>query len=200
MNYLMHLYLSDGSDEGLLGNLMGDFVKGSIGDCFSAAVRRGIEEHRRLDAFAQIEPHFKRSRQRLDPQYGHCRGIMVDIFYDHILAREWHHHHPQPLENFAGHVYRLLQDHFDQLPPDLQRIAPRMIEHDWLAGYRNLQVIGKVLQNLSRRLSRPTPLAQSLPQLQIHYPRLREDCRQFIHAARRHLGNPPPTGEKISGL
>jgi acyl carrier protein phosphodiesterase len=75
-----------------------------------------------------------------------------------------------------------------------------MIEHDWLAGYRNLQVIGKVLQNLSRRLSRPTPLAQSLPQLQIHYPRLREDCRQFIHAARRHLGNPPPTGEKISGL
>ncbi|AJF05917.1 ACP phosphodiesterase [Geoalkalibacter subterraneus] len=194
MNFLMHLYLSDGSDEGLLGNLMGDFVKGAIEESCSPLLRQGIEEHRRIDAFAQGNPFFQKSRQRLDPKFGHCRGIMVDIFYDHILAREWHRHHPQPLEDFAAHVYRLLQYNFDQLPPDLQRIAPRMIEHDWLAGYRNPQVIGRVLQNLSRRLSRPTPLAQGLPQLKIHYPQLLEDCRQFIHAARHHLGHPPPTG------
>ncbi len=191
MNYLMHLYLSDGSDEGLLGNLMGDFVKGSINSTFSPALRRGIEEHRRLDAFAQTNPYFKKSRQRLDPRFRHCRGVMVDIFYDHVLARDWDQYHPQPLEDFAGHVYHLLQAHFELLPAGLQRIAPRMIERDWLTSYREIRVIEKVLQSLSRRLSRLNFLEQGLPELQAHHPQLQQDCRQFVQSARRYLGNPP---------
>jgi acyl carrier protein phosphodiesterase len=199
MNYLMHLYLSDGSDTGLLGNLMGDFVKGPVDNSLPAALRRGVEEHRRLDAFAHTNPDFKRSRQRLDPRFRHCRSVMVDIFYDHILARNWDHYHPQPLENFAGHVYSLLQIHSGLLPAGLQRIAPRMIERDWLTSYRDTQVVGKVLQSLSRRLSRLNFLEQGLPELQTHYPELQQDCRQFVQSARRHLGNPLPL-ENHTGL
>lgn len=188
MNYLLHLYLSDGSDEGLLGSLMGDFIKGHVSESLPAPLRQGILEHRRLDAFAHTNASFRASKQRLDPRFGHCRSVMIDIFYDHILACEWRDHHPQRLEDFARHVYRLLEDHFNQLPPDLRRIAPRMIEHDWLVGYRDPLVIARVLRHLSQRLSRPPrPLDQGLPQLQAHYPELRRDWLQFLGAAHIHL-------------
>jgi len=188
MNYLLHLYLSDGSDEGLLGSLMGDFIKGPIDESFPSPLRQGILEHRRLDAFAHTNASFRASKQRLDRNFGHCRSVMIDIFYDYILACEWHDHHPQRLEDFSQHVYRLLEDRFNLLPPGLRRIAPRMIEHNWLVGYRDPRVIARVLHHLSQRLSRPPrPLDQGLPQLQIHYPELREDWRQFLDAARLHL-------------
>ena len=49
MNYLAHLYLAEQSREGLLGSLLGDFVKGRLDDRFPETVRRGTALHRTLE-------------------------------------------------------------------------------------------------------------------------------------------------------
>ncbi|KIH76478.1 Acyl carrier protein phosphodiesterase [Geoalkalibacter ferrihydriticus] len=185
MNYLVHLYLSDGSPGGLLGNLMGDFIKGSLGEEFSPEIRAGIRQHRQVDAYAQKNVHFRQSKRRLDDSFGHCKGILVDVFYDHFLARTWQHYHPLPLETFAARVYQLLEEHFALLPPGLQDVAPRMIKHNWLLSYRETATVERVLHRLAARLSRPTPLAQGLSALLANYDELGSDCRGFLSDARR---------------
>lgn len=200
MNYLVHLYLSDGSTGGLLGNLMGDFVKGALDASLPTDIRAGIRQHRLIDAFAQGNAHFRLSKRRLDDSFGHCKGVLVDVFYDHLLARHWERHHPRPLEEFAARVYALLEEHYDRLPPGLQEVAPRMIRNNWLVSYREIEVVGRVLQRLAARLSHPTPLAAGLPALLADYSGFTKDCRGFLAEAQDFLKNndrpafpqPPP--------
>ncbi len=187
MNYLVHLYLSDDSDDGLLGNLAGDFVKGPVPEDLPSGLRLGIRQHRLIDAFAQDNPHFRQSKRRLDDRFGHCKAILVDVFYDHLLARHWSRYRSQPLEAFAARVYTLLEARFAELPPGLQQIAPRMIEHNWLVSYREIEVVEGVLKRLATRLRRANPLASGLPQLLANYQGLRQDCHQFLLEAKAFL-------------
>jgi acyl carrier protein phosphodiesterase len=187
LNYLVHLFLSDPSPGSLLGNLMGDFVKGRLDDRFSPPIRRGLEQHRRIDAFAQTNVHFRRSRNRIDPSFGHYRGILVDIFYDHFLAKNWTQHHPRPLEDFAQESYRLLEDHFALLPEGLQRIVPQMIARNWLVSYGQVETIDRVLRQISGRLKHPNPLAAGGSELRAHYAPLETDCHRFLDEAQSFM-------------
>jgi acyl carrier protein phosphodiesterase len=185
LNYLVHLFLADDTPPSLLGNLMGDFVKGRLDDAFPAAVRHGIELHRRVDAFAHDNSLYRRSKNRLDDHYGYFRGVLIDIFYDHFLARSWHRYHPLPLEEFADRIYRLLEEHFEMLPPGLQQVAPRMIEYNWLVSYREVETIDRVLGRISARLRRANPIGQGIAELHRNYAGLETDCDLFLADAQK---------------
>lgn len=180
MNYLFHLYLSDWTVEGLLGSLMGDFVKGRLDDTWPLAIRRGIELHRRIDSFAQGNAVIRRSLNRINPRYRHYRSILVDVFYDHFLAGNWSRYADLPLTRFTQRVYQALETHYRMLPPGLQAVAPRMIEHRWLESYRDPATIEIVLQRLSSRLSRPNPLAQGIAELHLNHLELEADFAAFV--------------------
>lgn len=183
MNYLVHLYLSPSDPDELLGSLMGDFVKGRLPPGLPPGFRRGIECHRRVDSFAHAHPVIRRSRQRLDSSFGHYRPILIDIFYDHYLARTWERHADRPLPDFAREIYRLLQTNLDRLPPGLQRVAPRMIAHDWLVSYREEETIGLVLERIGERLRRPNPVHLGLAELKRNYREMEGDFEDFLAAA-----------------
>lgn len=187
MNYLVHLYLSDPADDCRLGNLMGDFVKGRVGGGYPPGILRGIRQHRRIDALAHSCLPCRQSRGRIDPRFGHFRGILVDIFYDHLLASAWPRFSPQPLDAFADDIYALLRRNLQQLPSGLQQIAPRMIRDNWLLSYRDPATIGLVLERISRRFTRPTPLAQGLVELLRERQGLAADCEAFLLEAKACL-------------
>jgi acyl carrier protein phosphodiesterase len=187
LNYLVHLYLSDPTPECRLGNLMGDFVKGRLANAWAPEILRGIRQHRRVDAFAHRSPVFRRSKARIHDSFGHCKGVLVDVFYDHFLARNWIRHSAVPLERFARDIYRLLEANREILPPGLQKVAPLMIGHNWLVSYRDTQTIGRVLERISERLSRPNPIALGIGELHRHYAGLEADCELFLAEAREYL-------------
>lgn len=188
MNYLFHLFLSDPDPEVMLGNLMGDFVKGRLElTDYPAQIMFGLKQHRQVDSFADRSSAFQSSRQRIDPKFGYFRSIMIDVFYDHLLACRWERYHDQPLEQFADQIYRLLEQRFDQLPASLQQIVPRMISRNWLVSYREIAVIEKVLIRIDQRIKRPTPLAAGLNQLKQHYTELEADCDLFLSQAQAFL-------------
>ena len=124
---------------------------------------------------------------------------MIDIFYDHFLARHWQLYCPHRLEDFANRIYACLENDFPRLPAGLQRIAPHMIRHNWLVSYRQMEMIGEVLARLSARLRRPNPLANGLAELQRHYREMEEDFFEFLPAAASHL-HLPPTAEQIKAI
>ncbi len=187
MNYLFHLYLSDRTSEGLLGNLMGDFVKGRLDLRYEAGIRQGIMLHRKVDSFAATHAVIRRSRNRIDPSYRHYRGILVDIFYDHFLALNWDRYSDIPLNRFARHVYQTLEEHQALLPEGLQRVSARMISHNWLESYRQVDTVGIVLERMSGRLSRPNPLASGIDELHRHYSGLEADFEEFLPEAKNFV-------------
>ena len=194
MNFLAHLFLSGDAPELLVGNLMGDFVKGRLDGRFPPGIERGILLHRAIDSFAGQNRHFLRSKQRLDKVFGLYRGVLVDLFYDHFLAAHWEDYADVPLSFFISDAWRVLCEHREFLPDRLQRIMPLMFR-DWLPSYRDIGGIAVVLHRISCfRLKRANRLAEGTQELSRHYKGFYEDFRNFfpeLLAFSEGLNRPP---------
>jgi acyl carrier protein phosphodiesterase len=180
MNYLAHLYLADGSPEAVLGSLMGDFVKGPLEGRFSEGIRRAILMHRRIDTYTDSHARVRVSRARISPARRRFAGIMVDVFYDHFLAMHWAAYSSISLPDFARGIYAVLRHSEAQMSPDMQRVARRMTEQDWLTRYRGLEIVGTALDRMSGRLRRENTLLGSAEELRWHYSELESDFRCFF--------------------
>lgn len=187
MNHLVHLYLSDPTEGCLLGALMGDYVKGPLGQRFPPEILWGLQLHRKIDRFAETNPCFQRSKRRFNPRLRHSRGILVDVAYDHLLALHWTDFATAPLEEFAASIYRLLQARHALLPCVLQDAAPRMIAADWLVACRRKETVEGVLRRLANRLTRSNGLGDGLTEIERHFRPLEEDFRGFIRDAREFI-------------
>ncbi len=180
MNFLAHLFLSGGASELLVGNLMGDFVKGRLDGRFPPGIERGILLHREIDSFTGQSHHFLRSKQRLDKSFGLYRGVLVDLFYDHLLAAHWEEYADVPFPLFISDAWRVLCEHRQFLPEKLQRVMPLMFR-DWLPSYCDIQGIAAVLHRISCfRLKRANRLGEGAEALSRHYGELYEDFQKFF--------------------
>jgi acyl carrier protein phosphodiesterase len=185
VNYLAHLYLSPPGEDALLGSLLGDFVKGPLDSAHSRArygseVMRAIVLHRRIDSFTDAHPVVRQSRCRISRERRRVAGIMIDIFYDHFLARYWDEFHPRSLAGFSSHFYQILLRRRRELPERLQHIAPSMADRDWLGSYASVDLVDRALNRISRRLRRSNALVGSAEELLRNYDTLERDFRQFI--------------------
>ena len=178
MNSLAHLHLGGAGPSQLLGSLYGDFVKGRLDGRFGVEIETAIRLHRRIDAFTDRHPLVERARARFPVERRRTSGILLDLFFDHCLARDWDDYGDEPLAAFTGRVYRVLAAQAE-LPERLAHIAPRMAAQDWLGSYRNFAVLEQVLWGMSRRLSRAHLLDGALAELERLYEPLSEDFRAF---------------------
>ncbi|MBJ6725281.1 acyl carrier protein phosphodiesterase [Geomesophilobacter sediminis] len=179
MNYLFHLYLSGDDPEILVGNLAGDFVKGRIGDDFSPGLATGLRLHRRIDSFAQNHPCFVRSRNRLSPELGLYRGVVVDLCYDHFLSLNWSAFAADPLDRYLDRVRSIVEARKDTLPQRLQNLLP-LIFDDFIPSYRTVSGIDHALKRLSHRIRQPNPLPAGGAELARHYDGLHRDFLAFL--------------------
>lgn len=161
MNHLAHLFLARPDPESLIGNLAGDFVKGPLGDRFPPAIREGIAQHRRIDAFTDAHPSVAAFRRVLIPDHGHYARVIADMFFDHFLAARFHELGGEPLEAFLGRTFAMIDSRIDELPGLLRVVYPRMRDEQWLLAYREPEGIGYALSGISRRMKRRPPLAEA---------------------------------------
>lgn len=184
MNYLAHLFLSPPDEDAWLGSLLGDFVKGAIGDRFAPPVAKAIRLHRRLDAFTDAHAAVQRSKARVSAPRRRYAGIMIDMFYDHFLARSWEEFHDEPLAVFSARVYALLERRHGELPERLQFVAPRMAARDWLGAYADAASVGRALDGIGTRLRRANRLAGAGDELLADYAGFEADFRAFLPEAK----------------
>ncbi len=178
MNYLAHLHLGGNAAPQLLGSLYGDFVKGPLVGRWPAQIEAAIRLHRRIDAFTDSHPLQAQARARFPEQRRRTAGMLLDLFFDHCLARDWSAYAAQPLEHFTDRVYQVLAAE-PELPGRLALMAPRMAAQDWLGSYREFAVLEQVIAGMQRRLSKPQLLDGSLAELERLYEPLSEDFRAF---------------------
>jgi acyl carrier protein phosphodiesterase len=187
MNFLAHLYLSGPSETLLIGNFIADFVRGKQHEEYPKPIQTGILLHRSIDTFADQHEAGKRSALRLRPHYGKYAPVLVDIFYDHFLAKNWHRYHAQPLPDYATWVYSILKKHIADLPPLVQQIVPRMAEQDWLSNYATLWGIEKSLEGISRRATFENNMDKALVQLEAEMELFQSDFDQFFPDMQAHV-------------
>ncbi|MDQ1811876.1 ACP phosphodiesterase [Massilia sp. CCM 9210] len=154
MNYLAHIYLARYSDEAMLGALLGDFVKPNSGAQFSPDTEAEILIHRKVDTFTDSHPVVLAAKGLFDGPGRRYSGILLDVFYDHVLALRWARYSDVPLADFIARFYGALGTHAGVLPPNLARIAPYMIEQDWLGSYQSYAGIDIAIRRISTRLSK----------------------------------------------
>ena len=181
MNYLAHLYLSGDDPEIKLGNFIGDFVRGRNPESvYPTGVAIGIHLHRMIDAFTDSHPVVRESKLRLRPTYRHYSGVIIDIFYDHFLAKNWERHHPTPLTDFAQGFYGLARAEESWLPEKARYVLPYMRQHDWLTNYSRIEGIKKVLNGMSKRTPYESGMENATGDLLVHYAAFEQEFNQFM--------------------
>ncbi len=184
MNYLAHIYLSGDNDLVTIGNFMADGIKGKKYNDYKKYIKIGILLHRHIDSFTDSHPTFRKSTKRLHKKYGHYSGIIVDILYDHFLAKNWTKYCDIPLETYIENFYNSLQTYYDVLPERIQKMMPYMITDNWLLSYGSLKGITRVLEGMNRRTNNKSGMHEAIHELEDSYADFEAEFTSFFEALR----------------
>ncbi|WP_425637538.1 ACP phosphodiesterase [Algoriphagus yeomjeoni] len=158
MNYLAHAYLSFGQDQVLVGNFIGDFVKGKMMDTFPQEVQNGIKLHRAIDLYTDTHPLVKAGQTYLRPKFRHYSTVITDIFFDHFLAKNWEKYSDIPLLDFTQNTFSILKHHRQLFPDRFANMFDWMVKDNWLLKYRDIDGIRQTLTGMSRRTRFPSKM------------------------------------------
>ncbi len=180
MNYLAHIYLSRDHELITLGNFMADHIKGNKYKTFPVDLQKGILLHRQIDSFTDTHRIVKISKRRLDDIYGLYRGIVIDIFYDHYLAKNWKDYSDIPLTTYTQTFYESLTRNFDILPDKIKYMSKYLIRDNWLLSYAHTEGIQKVLEGMNRRTNNKSHMNLAINDLESHYSDFEADFQEFF--------------------
>ena len=180
MNHLAHVLLAGADSERRLGGVLGDFVRGTPDPSLPSGVREGIALHRAIDGYTDRHPDVLAARALFEPPYRRYAGIALDMWFDHLLARDFERWSTRPLVAFSADLRELLRRYDALLPATAQRFARYMQANDLPTGYADPAVLERALAGIGQRLRRDNPLDRMLPVLQALDAPLQERFEAFF--------------------
>ncbi|WP_371824288.1 acyl carrier protein phosphodiesterase [Lutibacter sp. A64] len=180
MNFLAHLYLSKNNKNILIGNFISDAIKGKDYKKYPHEIKVGILLHREIDTFTDTHPIVKKSMRRLNKRYRHYNGVIIDILYDHYLAKNWSNYSEIPLELYAENVYSFLNENIATFPEELQHLLPNMIQYNWLVNYASIEGIDRVLKGMNKRTKGISKMDLATEDLKLHYLEFEADFTAYF--------------------
>jgi len=181
MNFLAHIYLSFGDDEITIGNFIADSIRANKYKHLPDRIQKGILLHREIDTYTDAHPIPRVSSKRLHQNYSHYSRVIVDIFYDHFLAKNWKQYSDTPLEIYVDKFYDLLEDNFTILPDGTKRMIPYMISDNWLLNYAQMDGISRVLSGMNRRTNNKSKMNFAILDLEKNYEAFEVEFTAFFN-------------------
>ncbi|HZW77147.1 MAG TPA: ACP phosphodiesterase [Flavobacteriaceae bacterium] len=186
MNFLAHIYLSGDDEDLIIGNFIADAIKGKKYQNYPPKIQRGILLHREIDTFTDSHPVVHKSTAKLHANYSHYSGVIVDVLYDHFLAKNWNQYHPEPLEEFIQKFYSLLRKRLPTLPARIQRLTPYMIADNWLLSYATVEGIGRILAQMNVRTNGVANMDLAVNELKEYYDEFQKEFTVFFAELQKH--------------
>lgn len=180
MNFLAHIYLSGNNDLIKIGGLMADGIRGKDYEHFHKDVQKGIILHRAIDTFTDAHSVFRISKHRLHENYGHYSGVIIDVFYDHFLAKNWSKYSDEKLSTFVNRFYKSLDDNFEMLTLKTQNMLPYMKKGNWLYNYQFIDEIERVLFQMDHRTKHQSNMGLSVKELKEYYIEFEQEFTLFF--------------------
>ncbi|MGG5486545.1 ACP phosphodiesterase [Gaetbulibacter sp. PBL-D1] len=184
MNFLAHIYLSGDNEFVTIGNFIADGIRGKSYKKFPIDVQIGILLHREIDTYTDAHPIVRQSTKRLHKNYSHYSGVIVDILYDHFLAKNWKDYSNVPLEVYVEQFYDSLEANFEMLPNRTQRMLPHMIADNWLLSYAKIEGIQRVLDGMNRRTKNISGMNTATNELKQYYAEFENEFTSFFEELR----------------
>lgn len=189
MNFLAHLYLSGDDEEVLVGNFIGDFVKGSQLDQYSIKMQKGIRLHRSIDHYTDTHEVVRLSKIRLREKFRHFAPVIVDVYYDHFLAKNWADFSKIPLKQYSENFYQLMKKYVGRIPKGVTNMLKYMSRDNWLYNYQFIEGIDRALTGMSQRTKYENKMDQASQALKDHYGDFQNEFNQFFPELERHVSN-----------
>ena len=186
MNFLAHIYLSGKNDLLKIGNFMADSIRGNSYLEYPYELRKGILLHRYIDTFTDAHPIYRKSKHRLHEKYGHYSGLIMDIVYDHYLAKNWATYSDVSLEEYAATFYKLLQDNYDLLTEKTQKMLPSMMGRNWLVSYASLEGLEMILFQMDYRTKHRVNMQEAIVEVKQFYDEFEKEFTLFFEELRKH--------------
>ena len=186
MNFLAHIYLSGDNDLIKIGNFMADGIRGKHFENFPADVQKGIVLHRAIDSYTDAHPVFRQSTKKLHTRYHHYAGVIVDVFYDHFLAKKWSNYSNENLEEYIQRFYQSLNDNKAILTERTIGLMPYMIKSNWLLSYQTVDGIDRILTQMDHRTKNESKMRFSSEELQAFYREFEKEFTEFFEDLRKH--------------
>lgn len=189
MNYLAHVRLAGDEPQSVIGNFIGDMVKGRVGDEYPPGVRRGIMMHRRIDAWTDSHERTRECARLVSPPRRRWSRVMVDIFYDHLLVKNWDGYSDENLGDFLDRVYGVILGAKDVLPGAVFDAASAMVSSGWIERYATPEGLAAVFVGVSKRIGRENPLAGAEEELFCNYDEMNRHFRAFFPEVLEYAGS-----------
>jgi len=186
MNFLAHIYLSGDNDLIKIGNFMADGIRGKHFENFPADVQKGIVLHRAIDSYTDAHPVFRQSTKKLHTRYHHYAGVIVDVFYDHFLAKNWTTYSSENLEEYIQRFYQSLDANKAILTERTIGLMPYMIKSNWLLSYQTVDGIDRILTQMDHRTKNESKMRFSSEELQAFYREFEKEFTEFFEDLRKH--------------
>ncbi len=189
MNFLAHIFLAYPSTEKMMGNMIADFIQKRDEILFSDAICDGIKMHRAIDAFTDVHECVRLGARRLHPKFHKYAPVVIDIYYDYLLAKNWETFNPTlSLSDFSCEVYRRFEERITDFPPNLQQRLPKMIAANWLEAYGTEAGMRYTFQRLSQRTTKfPMDFSAAFDTLLIEYEQFDAEFKQFFPQIQKYL-------------
>ena len=186
MNFLAHIYLSGDNDLIKIGNFMADSIRGNKYDDYPTEIRKGILLHRAIDSFTDMHPIYRQSKHRLHEKYGHYSGVIMDIFYDHFLAKNWKTYSNEKLGIYAETFYTLLTDNLEALTDKAKGMLPYMIGRNWLVSYASIEGLEMIMFQMDHRTKNRVAMHESIVELKQFYIEFEKEFGLFFEELKQH--------------
>ena len=180
MNFLAHLYLSKNDTNIMIGNFIADHIRGNNYEGFSKEIQQGIFLHRAIDTYTDAHEVVRKSKRRLHARYRHYDGVIIDIFYDYFLAKNWASYSETPLDVYTSSVNKLFDKIKLDLPLKSQQFIKYMIEYNILFNYKNKDGIEKVLNGMNQRTKGKSQMNLAIKDLHQLEKELEQDFMVFF--------------------
>jgi len=164
---------------------MADGIRGKDYENFPLDVQKGIILHRAIDTFTDAHSVFRISKHRLHENYGHYSGVIIDVFYDHFLAKNWSDYSDEKLSDFVNRFYKSLDDNFEMLNLKTQNMLPYMKKGNWLYNYQFIEEIERVLFQMDNRTKHKSQMGLSVKELKEFYTEFEQEFTLFFKELRK---------------
>ena len=159
---------------------MADSIKGHDYEKFDSEIKKGILLHRHIDSFTDMHPIYRQSKHRLHEKYGHYSGVIMDIAYDHFLAKNWSKYSSEKLDNYAADFYQLMQDNFEILTERTKGMLPYMIGRNWLVSYATIAGLEMILFQMDYKTKHRVHMQEAIVEIQDFYTEFESEFFQFF--------------------
>ena len=180
MNFLAHLYLSENNTNIMIGNFIADHIKGNNYDGFSEKIQQGVFLHREIDTFTDAHEVVRKSKRRLHERYRHYDGVIIDIFYDYFLAKNWADYSVIPLDVYTDSINKFFYEISPELPLKSQNFIKYMIQYNILFNYQFKDGIERVLNGMNTRTKGKSQMNLAIEDLTILHQEFEDDFTIFF--------------------